>query len=106
MNQYDAQGYINNGARMELRLWGDDPSYDNLRKGPYFTADEGGGPGQMWADWDGLHYTHSVVVSGSVLNEDSGWYEGAGDEIYANAKFVDGDGGVRTKNSNVVHGTY
>ena len=43
---------------------------------------------------------------GNYLNEDSGWYEPAGDEIYVNAKFVDGDGGIRTANSNIVYGTY
>lgn len=103
MNQYDAQGYINNGARMELRLWGADwPDGDDFLKGPYFTANEGGGPGQMWADWDGLHFSHSVIVSRSVLNEDSN----SGDEIYVNAKFIDGGGGVRQKNSGEVHGSY
>jgi hypothetical protein len=44
-------------------------------------------------------------VSGSVLNEDSGWYEGSGDELYVNARFVDG-GGTRSVNTNVVHGNY
>lgn len=102
MNQADAQGYINNGARMELRLWGADwPDGDDFRKGPYFTANEGGGPGQLWASPEGLRFSHWVVVYGGVLNEDVQ----SGDELYVHAKFIDGDG-VRQKNTNEVHGNY
>jgi hypothetical protein len=38
MSRYAAQGYINNGATMQLRLWGDDPASDNLRYGRTSTA--------------------------------------------------------------------
>ena len=55
MNQWDTQGYINNGARIELRLYGADLGYwpDNhdLMYGPYFeNGGWGGGSGQLWAD--------------------------------------------------------
>jgi hypothetical protein len=107
MNQYDAQGYINNGARMELRIYGDDPSYDNLQYGPYwYGGSTAGGYPQLWAAADGIHFFRTIRISCSHLNEDSGWYEGSGDEIYVKAKFIDGDGGVRQVNTNVVKGTF
>ena len=107
MNQYDAQGYINNGAKMELRIYGDDPSYDNLQYGPYFNGGStAGGSAQFYAAADGIHFFRTVRISCGYLNEDNGWYEGSGDEIYVNAKFIDGDGGVRQVNTNVVKGTF
>jgi hypothetical protein len=107
MNQYDAQGYINNGARMELRIYGDDPSFDNLQYGPYwYGGSTAGGYPQLWAASDGIHYFRTIRISCGYLNEDSGWYEGSGDEIYVNAKFIDGGGASRSKNTNVVSGTF
>jgi hypothetical protein len=35
---------------------------------------------------DGIHFFRTIRISCSYLNEDSGWYEGSGDEIYVQAK--------------------
>ena len=100
MNQWDADGYINNGAQMELRIYGDDPHFDNLQFGPYGGVSLLGTP-------DGIKFHRSARISCGYLNEDHGWYDGGpGDEIYVNAKFIDGDGGVRQVNTNIVKGTF
>ncbi len=48
----------------------------------------------------------SPQVSGQRPERGLGWYEDSGDEIYVNAKFVDGGGGVRQKNTNGVCGDF
>jgi hypothetical protein len=106
MPQAEAQSRIASGHTMQLRLWGDDPASDNLRYGPYFrSGGSGGGSGQLWAASDGLHFFRTIQVSGSVLNEDSGWYEGSGDELYVGARFVNSGGTtIRSVETNRVYG--
>jgi hypothetical protein len=106
MNQWDAQGYINNGATMELRLWGADwPDGDDLQYGPYFWGGgSGGGSGQLWADVDGIHFFRTVLLPASYLNEDSS--PRSGDELYVDAKFIDGDGASRHVHTNEVSGNF
>lgn len=101
MGQAQGNDYLARGARIELRIYGDDPSYDNLRMGPYK------GTGDPWTEPSGVHLNSSVIVNSGVLNEDSGWYEGAGDEIYVTAKFIAGDGRlIAESKTNVVEGKY
>ena len=108
MTQSQAQSYLNNGYTMQLRLWGDDPSSDNLRYGPYFkTGGTGGGYGQLTAQADGLHFFRTIQLTGNYLNEDSGWYEGDGDELYVGVRFVTPGGAtVRAVETNRVNGYY
>jgi len=60
-------------TRIEVRLWGDDPSYDDLLAGPYTTA---------W--WNGSEASIEFAVSGDTLDEDWGT-----DEIYAGIRVID-----------------
>ena len=53
-------------AREEIRLWGDDPSYDDLLAGPYTHRSSGG------------YFYFAFCVNTGTLNEDWGR-----DEIYA-----------------------
>lgn len=107
MPRAEAQRYINEGARATLRLFGDDPSNDNLQAGPYFFgAGTQNGPGSLSVVSDSILVDSVILVPPSVLNEDSGWYEGAGDEIYARLRFVAGNGQEVTDDSNVVNGEF
>lgn len=99
MSKAAAQDAINHGYHVELRLWGDDPSSDNLR----FTYPNA----ILSAENDGLHFSRSARVSHNVLNEDSGWYEGDGDELYVGARAVASNGHISlTVQSNTVSGYY
>ncbi len=106
MSQWDAQGYINNGATVELRLYGADlgrwPDYHDLMYGPYFWGGGwGGGSGQLWADADGIHFFRTVLLPCNYLNEDGDF-----DELFVNAKFIDGDGASSNVNTNEIQGYY
>ncbi|MFS2295182.1 MAG: hypothetical protein FWJ90_21200 [Actinomadura sp.] len=57
--------------RIEVRLWGDDPGYDDLLGGPYQQIIDGGEP----------YFSTDVCMNASTLNEDIG-----GDEIYAGVR--------------------
>lgn len=94
-----ADELIRQGAVVEIEIWGDD-SYDNLQyRAPNaeLAANTINGPS--------LNYYSNQTVPCSRLNEDSGRYEGAGDEIYGKAVFKS-VAFNQTKTSNVVHGTY
>lgn len=109
MPRAEAQRYVNEGPRATLRLFGDDPSNDNLQGGPYFFgAGTQNGPGSIFVtpNADSLTVLSQILVEPRVLNEDNGWYEGAGDEIYARLRFVAGNGQEITDDSNVVSGEF
>jgi hypothetical protein len=38
MSETDAQGLLESGHKVVLRMWGEDPSYDDLLIGPYTAA--------------------------------------------------------------------
>ncbi len=97
MSQFDAQGYINNGARIYIALWGDDPTYDDLlvQSGPPPNV-------SLWASSAGLNFSWGYLASSSLLNEDWGR-----DELYATVLFVDVDGNhLNDVESNRVYGNY
>ncbi|MGH8922254.1 MAG: hypothetical protein ACRD0H_28605, partial [Actinomycetes bacterium] len=99
----------NEGPRATLRLFGDDPSSDDLQAGPYFFgAGTQNGPGSIFVNptADGISILSRIIIPPSLLNEDNGWYEGAGDEIYARLRFVAGNGQEVTDDSNVVKGEF
>ncbi|MEO3859503.1 hypothetical protein [Acrocarpospora sp. B8E8] len=98
-NLYDGVGYLNNGARIELRYYGDDPgSGDALLVGPLVYYN--GTPG-LYVDDNGIWLEHLLQVPASVFNEDDSWFNRT-DEIYLRATFIDGDGGTIRDDSNVV----
>ena len=66
-------GYHPNGIRVEVRLWGSDPSYDDALAGPYSNS----------YDWSG-GYSIDFCANRSTLDEDWGQ-----DEIYAGVRVYD-----------------
>jgi hypothetical protein len=63
-------------TRIEVRLWGDDSSYDDLLVGPF----------SRWYDWWGNDtYSIDFCVNQSTLDED---WDGR-DELYAGVRFYD-----------------
>lgn len=66
------------------------------------------GPGSIFVNptADGISILSRIIIPPSLLNEDNGWYEGAGDEIYARLRFVAGNGQEVTDDSNVVKGEF
>jgi hypothetical protein len=100
MSRAAAQDAINHGYTVQMRLWGDDPSSDDLQ----FTYPQ---PISMWAGDDGLHAGRSARVARSVLDEDNGWYEGDGDELYVGVRVVNPNGSTTLSvESNRVTGTF
>ncbi|RGA00957.1 hypothetical protein DI270_032105 [Microbispora triticiradicis] len=104
MNLYDANGYLNNGARIELRFYGEDPVSDNLVLGPITYVRSAVG---LSATEEGIRLlTQWQEEPGSWLNEDDGLLDGVTDEVYVRARFVDGDGVAIQARSNVVTGIF
>jgi hypothetical protein len=100
MSSAAAQDAINHGYTVQMRLWGDDPSSDDLR----FTYPQ---PITLRAAADGLHASRSARVSRTVLDEDNGWYEGDGDELYVGVRVVSPTGATTLSvESNRVTGTF
>jgi hypothetical protein len=102
MTRADAEGYLWNHARIEVRIYGDDPGTDPVIYGPtlHFRT-------------SGLEATDAGVVldlywqepPGSWMNEDDS-YANWGDEIYAKATWVDGDGATLQTRSGVITGLF
>jgi hypothetical protein len=115
MNEYDAHGFINNigtGERvggMDYAIKGDDPDSNDLILGDrHFNPGAGHGQsGYLVAESDGIHYFEIISVPKGLLNEDFK-FDGtdATDEVYVQADFIDGDGGVRTQYTNPVSGSF
>jgi hypothetical protein len=88
MNQYDAQGYINNGAFVDMRVWGDDPGYDDFLLGPVQgNGDYVPGKPAIHASSQGIEVRWWACTPSSTLNEDWG-----GDEVYVGANVHAGGG--------------
>jgi hypothetical protein len=66
--------YYSYGMRVEVRLWGDDSSYDDFLVGPVVHYYDG------WQTW----YSIEVCANASTLDEDWGQ-----DEIYAGVRVYD-----------------
>lgn len=79
--------------RIEVRLWGDDPSYDDLLGGPYQLLIEGSEP----------YYSIDICMNADTLDEDIG-----GDEIYAGVRVYGYPSGalLETVESNRIHGSF
>jgi hypothetical protein len=108
MSEADAVGYLNNiytgkePGGMEYRIFADDNG-DGDRTIVYrWVAGSGSFPGYaIGASPDGLGHSFVFNVSSDVFNEDDGPFD-FDDEIYAEATFVDADGGRRSQISNVI----
>ena len=107
MDEYSAHGYINNlntGVRpggIMYTLFGDDGNRQQLAQ-HWFPGADAGGQGYLRAESDGIHYGRELSLRKEIVDEDS---DGT-DELFAEAYFVDGDGGARRAYSNVVSGTF
>ncbi len=103
MNEYDANGYLIHGARIQVRFHGEDPGDDQLIFGPitWYRGDNG-----ITAGPDGIRVQYGwEVPQGSFLNEDDSTFN-RGDEVYITAKFIDGDGATISAKSNVETGLF
>ena len=106
--------------RVEIRLWGDDPSYDDLLQRPLYIRYTGWDQGQCHTTTRSSFYSSVGIGPGNVriygdlkirgclrvptarLNEDTGIFEGQ-DEIYAGVRLVSPHTGtVRLAESNRV----
>jgi DNA-binding CsgD family transcriptional regulator len=102
MNRIDAEGYLWNNVRIEVRIYGDDAGTDPVIYGPH-----------SFRRVNGLVATDFGVVldlrwqepPGGWMNEDDSWTN-RGDEIYAKATWVDGDGGTISTTSSVITGLF
>jgi hypothetical protein len=82
------------GYRIEYRLWGDDPIWDNLLFGPSGVS--------YYEAADGLHFYKSIQLKGKYLNEDWG-----GDEVYAGVRLLNSTGStIQSAQSNTVYGDF
>ena len=106
MTQTEARGLVDSGHKVVVRVWGEDPVYDDLMLGAYTL-----GPinpaalqtGYISVAADGLHFHKHVVVSPFALDEDSGSDPASGDELYAGVRLVNSDGTtIRSAESNRV----
>jgi hypothetical protein len=94
MSRTEAQDLINSHYNVVIRLWGDDPSYDDLLMGPYTPV--------VSAEYFGLSYSIANKVPNSLLNEDWG-----DDELYAGARLVQPNTvTLRSAESNRVYGSW
>ena len=103
MNRIDAEGYLWNNARIEIRIYGDDPgSNDRVIYGPnlYWRIN-----GLVATDYGVVLDLYWQEPPGSWMNEDDSWGN-RGDEIYARATWVDGDGGTIQTTPGVITGLF
>ena len=129
MNLYDAQGYINNGARVEIYCNGQDFLIDDSLFHNWLYVATGStladyylhGAGIMLHNVNRLLATEYGVSLQAVIgapfrtaptsdtylgfNEDSQWPE-VTDEVYCDVTWIDGDGGTLSARTNVVSGDF
>lgn len=125
MNQWDAQGYLNNGAQVKIDCYGDDTFSDDrlFPTTSVYTASTGGdvwlpgtdgpiihGVNRLQADSNGVAITaiisgkHGHMLgdyAGGGFNEDFG-----ADEVYCKTTWIDGDGARLSTFSPVVVGNF
>jgi len=117
MNQEDAAGYIWNGAKIEVRCYGDDWFDDQLSgvpergftgPGTYKGGPAPGQPGELkvlTATPDGVRLTIvNFYEKGHELDEDPLWTDD--DEVYCKARWIDADGHILTDTSNTARGKF
>jgi hypothetical protein len=88
-----------NGYRVVYRLWGDDPSSDDLLWDLSYVSNYDAEP-------DGLHFSGVIVMQSSYLNEDTCWCDDR-DEVYAGIRLINSSGtSIRSAESNRTYGYY
>jgi hypothetical protein len=102
MNRIDAEGYLWNNARIEIRVYGDDPGSDSVIYGVRIYH---GLNGVVATDYGVVLDLHWQEPPGSWMNEDDSWGN-RGDEIYPKATWVDGGGGTIQATSGVITGLF
>ncbi|SEG88220.1 hypothetical protein SAMN05444920_106204 [Nonomuraea solani] len=98
-NHFDGVGYVVNGARIELSVWGQDTFSDDF----LFSAGTYAGLSSLNVTEDRIEVRAPLPpIFSDSLDED--WADS--DEIFARARWVDGDGGTLQTKSNVVRGSF
>ena len=98
--QGEARALLNGGAKVVMRMWGDDPVSDDLLFGPYDATEFV--PASPDFQPMGLHF-HKVLIGvpNSKLDEDTGGYDTEGDELYVGVRLLSRSGGtIRSRETN------
>jgi hypothetical protein len=91
MTQTEAQGLIDSGHKVVVRVWGEDPIYDDLLLGPYYLTPINPAAvqtGHISVTPRGLAFHKHVAVHRFKLDEDPE----SKDEIYVGVRLVNSDG--------------
>jgi hypothetical protein len=107
MTQAQAQTLINSGHKVQWRLWGDDPVFDDFLFGPdpMSIATSAGALG-LSGTTQGLWFKGARVTTGGTLNEDD-TFPDYHDELYAAVRLLNSSNGiVRCGKSNNVGGRF
>ncbi len=95
----EAVQLYSNGYRVVYRLWGDDPSSDDLLWDTSYVSNYDYEP-------DGLHFSGTIVMQSSYLNEDTCWCDNW-DEVYAGIRMINSSGATsRSAESNRTYNYY
>jgi hypothetical protein len=98
MTPAEAQNMVSQGYRVNWKLWGSDPVWDDFLFGP--------DPASIIATSQGLEYHGVRVTTGGMLDEDDSWTD-EHDELYAGVRLVKPNGStVKSTTSNEVGGYY
>jgi hypothetical protein len=98
-SQAEAAQLYANGYRVVYRLWGDDPTSDDLLWDTSYMSNYDPEP-------DGLHFSNVLVLQSSYLNEDTCWCDDR-DEVYAGIRLINSSGSsIRSAESNRTYGYY
>jgi hypothetical protein len=90
MSQAEAQALIRGGRKVVVRIWGEDPIFDDLLLGPYVLTrlDRGSASSYIAATPDGLKLHLHDAVASEHLNEDDYPDPAMRDELYAGVRLV------------------
>ena len=105
MDRIDAEGYLWNGARIEIRAYGDDPGTDPVIYGPYHYWGAPWSTSLVATDYGVVLDLYWQEWPGSWMNEDHSFGNNE-DEFYAKATWVDADGGTLQTRSDTIIGLF
>jgi len=90
-SQYDAQGYLNNGAVLVVELWGEDTSYDDFLASEVAETEDFDGPLYFYATARGIETRWNDCFPDRVFDEDTSYFDPL-DELHVEATVFAGDG--------------